>query len=200
LGVDFCLDSFSDSPRSGQQDRRRINTVFRLREHVGRHQLKIGCLVGNDQGLGWPRDLVDVHHAKDLLFGQCHEHVAWTQDLVDVGNCLGAKGKRGNRLRTTHRENLVNASHERRRQNHWRDCSIPTWRCCNDDFVDSCHSRWNCDHQQRRRQSRRPPWRINPHPVQRPYELAENAQRLRFDPAWAGLFAVKLFDPFGGCF
>ena len=81
-----------------------------LAEQVGRADLAVDAVVGDDQRLGRPGEQVDADTAEQLALRLRHVGVAGTDDHVDAGDRLGAERHGGDRLHAAEHENLVRAA------------------------------------------------------------------------------------------
>ena len=87
-----------------------------LGEEVGRAQLRVGGLVGDDQHLAGAGRQVDAYAARHEQLRGRDPAVARADDLVDRPHRLGSVRERGDRLRAADRVDLVDPELSRRRE------------------------------------------------------------------------------------
>ena len=75
-----------------------VGPCFGLPEEIRRAELAVHRLVGDDQGLGGPREEVDADPAEELALGLRDEHVPGPDEHVHRLDGLGAEGHCADRL------------------------------------------------------------------------------------------------------
>jgi hypothetical protein len=84
--------------RIGDEDRGRGRAVLGLAEEVGRTDLAVDALVGDDQRLGRSGQEIDADAAEQLALGFRDVGIAGSDDHVDGAHRLGAERHGGDRL------------------------------------------------------------------------------------------------------
>ncbi len=96
--------------RIGQQHGRRGRAMLGLAEQVGRTDLAVDAVVGDDQCLGRPGEQVDADAAEQLALGFRHIGIAGADDHVDCADRLGAERHGGYSLHPAQHIDVVGAA------------------------------------------------------------------------------------------
>ena len=87
--------------RIGDEDGRRGRAVLGLAEQIGRADLAVHAVIGNDQRFGRTREQIDADTAEELPLSFGHIGVARPHEHVHGADRLGAERHGGNRLHAT---------------------------------------------------------------------------------------------------
>ena len=89
--------------------------MLRLTEQISRDIAGVGLFIRDNQNLARARDHIDGNGTEDLLLRFGDKGVAGADDLVHLGNALGAVRQSGDRLCAADLEDLIDARNGRRR-------------------------------------------------------------------------------------
>ena len=92
--------------------------MLKLGEEIGGDEVCLRRLVGNHDDFARPSQHVDIHQPVDGPLGGRHVDVARTDDFIHPWDRLRPVGKGGDGLGASHPVDLLNASHQGRRQDH----------------------------------------------------------------------------------
>jgi hypothetical protein len=109
LALDRRQRRLGQRAAGGDQADARVHVVLGLRQQVGGDHRRIAGLVGDDENLARPGELVDADGAEHLSLGLVDIGVAGPDDLVHRRDALRAIGHRRDRLRPADAEDAVGA-------------------------------------------------------------------------------------------
>jgi hypothetical protein len=89
--------------------------VFGLGQQIGRHDERVGRIVGDDQHLGRPGEQVDTHLAEELPLCLCDVSVAGAREHVDSVDRFRTQSQGRDGLDAAHDVDLVCAGEAHRR-------------------------------------------------------------------------------------
>ena len=118
--------------RGGDEHRRRLRAVLRLREQVDRGQERVGLVVRDDEDLGGAGEEIDPDLAEELTLGLGHVRVARAGDEVDRIDRLGADRHGGDRLNPAEDIDLIGPRELHRRHGRGGDLAADRRRARHD--------------------------------------------------------------------
>ena len=122
--VDTLRHLFDELGIGTEQDGLGILVVFGLGEQIHGNPVRVGLAITDHQDLGGPCDHVDAHGTEYQPLGRRHEDIARTNDLVHLGDGLGAIGQRCNRLSPANGKDPIHADHRCGGQHQFIDLTI----------------------------------------------------------------------------
>jgi hypothetical protein len=152
--------------------------MLRLGQEVGGDPGGLRRLIRQDQHLTRPRQHVHPDDAIQEALGRGHVDVARADDLVHGCNTLRPVGQGRDGLRAAHAVDLPDVHERRGRQDCRGDAAVLPRRGADGQARDPRHAGRNGVHENRRGIGGGAARDVQPHPVERPHELPQQADPL----------------------
>ena len=123
--------------------------MLRLRDEFTGNEVRAARGIGDDEHFRRPRERVDAARAEELPLRLGHPDVSRADDLVDARDRLRPECQRGDRLRATGGDNLVDAAEAAREERAAGNAPGAAGRRRDEHAPDAGDPRGDCGHHDR---------------------------------------------------